>query len=273
MKENNPAQIPLNKYLAQAGVASRRHAVDLIKNGDVTVNHFVVKDPAFIVEEKHTVRIENKIIKPEPLVYIVLNKPAGYVTTCSDPHHERTVLDLLHGAPSVRLYPVGRLDYDTTGVLLMTNDGDLAQTLAHPKFIMPKTYQVMLNRPLDEKDADKLFRGITLRDGRIKADSLYVLPAKRTIVTIGIHSGKNRIVRRMFLHLGYYVEKLERVAFAGITVKGLAKGQWRQLTAQEVWAVKRLSETKGQAKKEKSVKGDKAKKRVNVLMSEKIKKS
>jgi 23S rRNA pseudouridine2605 synthase len=245
MKENNQDPVPLNKYLAQAGIASRRHAVDLIREGSVTVNHFVVTDPAFMIEEKHTVRINNKAIKPEPLVYLVLNKPAGYVTTLSDPHHEKTVMDLLYGAPAVRLYPVGRLDYDTTGVLLMTNDGDLAQSLAHPKFVMPKTYQVMLNKPLEEKDADKLFKGVTLRDGRIRADSLYVIPAKRTIVSIGVHSGKNRIVRRMFRHLGYYVEKLERTAFAGINVKGLQKGHWRQLTSQEVWSLKMLSESKG----------------------------
>lgn len=239
MKETKNISMPLNKFLAHAGVASRRHAVDVIKEGRVTVNHFVITDPAFLVEEKHTVRLDKHVVKLEPLVYLILNKPVGYVTSVSDPYHERTVLDLLHGASSCRLYPIGRLDIDTAGVLLITNDGELAQKLAHPKFTVAKTYQVLLNKPLEKKDAEKLCRGITLRDGRIKADALHVVAAKPTIASIQIHSGKNRIVRRMFLHLGYHVEKLERTGFAGITAKGLAKGQWRELTHREVMRLKR----------------------------------
>jgi len=226
---------PLNKYLAQAGIVSRRKAADLIKEGQITVNHFVVTDPAYKVQENDTVRYKKQVVKAEALVYILVNKPVGYLTSLSDPHHDKMITDLLKDAPKVRLHPIGRLDLETSGLLVMTNDGDLTQKLAHPKSSVPKIYHIMLDKPLEDKSLEKIRNGITLRDGRIKADRTYCIAGKtRKHIGMELHSGRKRIVRRIFHHLGYEVIRLDRVAYAGLTKKKLPRGEWRFLTELEI---------------------------------------
>ncbi|MBO9731604.1 MAG: rRNA pseudouridine synthase [Chitinophaga sp.] len=236
-----PGEMPLNKFVAHCGLCSRRKAVDLIKEGKVTVNGKVVTEPATKVTTSDVVTMQDKKITPtKNLVYILLNKPKGYITTTDDPEGRKTVMDLIEeAAENERVYPVGRLDRNTSGLLLLTNDGELAQTLAHPKHNIKKIYQVELDKPLTKNDFDKIIEGVTLEDGVALVDALgYVDPKDKKQVGIEIHSGKNRIVRRIFEHLEYTVEKLDRVMYAGLTKKTLNRGQWRFLTEKEVILLK-----------------------------------
>jgi 23S rRNA pseudouridine2605 synthase len=236
-----PGEMPLNKYVAHCGLCSRRKAVDLIKEGKITVNGKVVTEPATKVTSEDAVTMQGKKITPtKNLVYILLNKPKGYITTTEDPEGRKTVMDLIQeAAENERVYPVGRLDRNTSGLLLLTNDGELAQRLAHPKHNIKKIYQVELDKPLTKTDFDKIVAGLTLEDGVAFVDALgYVDPKDKKQVGIEIHSGKNRIVRRIFEHLEYSVEKLDRVMYAGLTKKTLNRGQWRFLNEKEVILLK-----------------------------------
>lgn len=227
--------IRLNKYLANSGVCSRREADEFIQAGVVSVNDVIVTELGTKVKRSDIVKFHDQLVSPERKVYILLNKPKDCVTTSDDPQERHTVLDLVQGACDERVYPVGRLDRNTTGVLLLTNDGELASKLTHPKFLKKKIYYVKLDKPFEEADMQKLAEGITLEDGEIKADDIsYVSEEEKDKVGIEIHSGKNRIVRRMFESLGYHVKQLDRVFFAGLTKKGLRRGEWRFLTQREV---------------------------------------
>ncbi|ATL46111.1 pseudouridine synthase [Chitinophaga caeni] len=236
----DPNEMPLNKYIAHSGICSRRKAVELIKEGKVTVNGNVVLEPATKVLPTDSVKLSNKKINiTKNLVYILLNKPKGYITTTDDPEGRKTVMDLIVDAPNERVYPVGRLDRNTSGLLLLTNDGDLAQKLAHPSFNIKKIYQVELDKPLTKSDSEKIMDGITLEDGITYVDALgYTDPKDKRQLGIEIHSGKNRIVRRIFEHMGYNVEKLDRVMYAGLTKKNLPRGKWRLLSEKEVILLK-----------------------------------
>ena len=228
-------EVRLNKFIANSGVCSRREADTYIQAGVVTVNGEVVTELGTKVNVlKDEVRFNGERLKGEEKVYIVMNKPKGYVTTASDPHADKTVMDLLKGC-HYRVFPVGRLDKSTTGVLMFTNDGEMAERLTHPSFDKKKIYQVILDHELKQEDYDAILEGITLNDGEIKADELeYIDQMDRRKLGIEIHSGKNRIVRRIFESLGYEVRALDRVYFAGLTKKGLKKGEWRLLTEAEV---------------------------------------
>lgn len=227
--------VRLNKFIANSGVCSRREADTLIQAGVVTVNGQVVTELGTKVNIfNDDIRFNGERLKGEEKVYIIMNKPKGYVTTASDPHAEKTVVDLLKGCQA-RVYPVGRLDKNTTGVLLLTNDGEIAERLTHPSYDKKKIYQVALDRELSAEDYDTILAGVTLSDGPVKADELeYIDESDKRKLGIEIHSGKNRIVRRIFESLGYTVKALDRVYFAGLTKKGLKKGEWRYLTEAEV---------------------------------------
>ena len=227
--------VRLNKFIANSGVCSRREADTLIQSGVVTVNGEVVTELGVKVNIlQDDIRFNGQRLKGEEKVYIVMNKPKGYVTTASDPHAEKTVMDLLKGCPT-RVFPVGRLDKNTTGVLMFTNDGEMAERLTHPSYNKKKIYQVVLDAPLKEEDQQKILAGIELSDGVVAADELeYIDAHDHRQLGIEIHSGKNRIVRRIFESLGYDVKALDRVYFAGLTKKGLKKGDWRYLTEGEV---------------------------------------
>ena len=225
----------LSKYLAQAGIASRRKVIDLIIQGRIKVNGVTVKEPGFKVNQGDTVTYQNTSVRSEKKVYILLNKPKDYITTASDEKGRKTVLDLIKSEVAARVYPVGRLDRDTTGLLLLTNDGDLAQRLAHPRHEVQKTYIATLDRILSREDFNEIKNGITLKDGFIKVDAIHYAPEqKRNHVKVILHSGKNRIVRRIFEFFGYRVMKLDRVEYAGLRKKGLSVGNWRHLTAAEI---------------------------------------
>ena len=228
-------EIRLNKFIANSGVCSRREADTLIQAGVVTVNGEVVTELGTKVNVLNDdVRFNGERLRGEEKVYIVMNKPKGYVTTSSDPHAGKTVMDLLKGCDT-RVFPVGRLDKATTGVLMFTNDGEIAERLTHPSYDKKKIYQVILDRELSQEDYDKVLSGIELSDGEVSADELeYIDATDHRRLGIEIHSGKNRIVRRIFESLGYTVKALDRVYFAGLTKKGLNKGEWRYLTEGEV---------------------------------------
>ena len=227
--------IRLNKYMANAGICSRREADEFITAGAVTVNGNVVTELGTKILRSDEVKFHDQVISLEKKTYILLNKPKDTVTTSDDPQARKTVMDLVKNACEERIYPVGRLDRNTTGVLLLTNDGELASKLTHPKFMKKKIYQVQLDKDLTRADMDQLVQGIELEDGEIHADAIsYVAENKKKQVGIEIHSGRNRIVRRLFEHLGYKVVKLDRVYFAGLTKKGLKRGDWRFLTEAEV---------------------------------------
>ena len=227
--------VRLNKFIANSGVCSRREADTLIQSGVVTVNGEVVTELGTKVNiVTDDIRFNGQRLKGEEKMYILMNKPKGYVTTASDPHAEKTVMDLLKGCP-IRVFPVGRLDKNTTGVLMFTNDGEMAERLTHPSFNKKKIYQVILDHPLTDEDKDKVLAGVELSDGVIAADELEFIDARdHRQLGIEIHSGKNRVVRRIFESLGYDVKALDRVYFAGLTKKGLKKGDWRYLTEGEV---------------------------------------
>uniref|UniRef100_UPI0040284761 pseudouridine synthase n=1 Tax=Candidatus Cryptobacteroides bacterium TaxID=3085639 RepID=UPI0040284761 len=226
--------IRLNKFIANSGICSRREADQYIQAGVVTVNGEVVTELGSKVNVLNDdIRFNGERIRGEEKVYIVMNKPKGFVTTASDPHADKTVMDLLKNC-SARVFPVGRLDKNTTGVLMFTNDGEIAEKLTHPSYDKKKIYQVILDKPISQEDFDKVLNGITLNDGDIKADELEYIDAEdHRKLGIEIHSGKNRIVRRIFESLGYDVKALDRVYFAGLTKKGLKKGEWRYLTEGE----------------------------------------
>ena len=229
------APIRLNKFLANAGVCSRREADEFITAGVVSVNGEVVTELGTKVKRSDEIRFHDQPINIEKKVYVLLNKPKDYVTTSDDPQNRKTVMDLVSGACRERIYPVGRLDRNTTGVLLLTNDGDLASKLTHPKFLKKKIYHVYTDKNVTAADMRQIAEGITLEDGEIHADAIdYASPTDKKQVGIEIHSGKNRIVRRIFESLGYRVVKLDRVFFAGLTKKNLRRGDWRFLTEQEV---------------------------------------
>ena len=231
--------VRLNKFIANSGVCSRREADTLIQSGVVTVNGEVVTELGTKVNIlTDDIRFNGQRLKGEEKVYIVMNKPKGYVTTASDPHAEKTVMDLLKGCPT-RVFPVGRLDKNTTGVLMFTNDGEMAERLTHPSYNKKKMYQVVLDAPLKEEDQQKILAGVELSDGVVAADELeYIDAHDHRQLGIEIHSGKNRVVRRIFESLGYDVKALDRVYFAGLTKKGLKKGDWRYLTEGEVNVLK-----------------------------------
>lgn len=227
--------IRLNKYLANAGVCSRREADEFIQNGEVTVNGQVVTELGTKVKRSDEVKFKDQPVSIEKKVYILLNKPKDTVTTSDDPQNRKTVMDLVKDACPERIYPVGRLDRNTTGVLLLTNDGELASKLTHPKFLKKKVYHVFLDKNVASEDLQKIADGIELEDGEVHADAIeYADDRDHSQVGIEIHSGKNRIVRRIFEHLGYRVIKLDRVQFAGLTKKNLRRGDWRFLTEKEV---------------------------------------
>ena len=228
-------EVRLNKFIANSGVCSRREADTLIQAGVVTVNGEVVTELGTKVNiYKDEIKFNGEKLKGEEKVYLVMNKPKGFVTTASDPHADKTVMDLLKGC-RYRVFPVGRLDKNPPGVLMFTNDGEIAERLTHPSYDKKKIYQVSLNKPLEQEDFDKILAGVVLSDGEVRADELeYIDADDHRKLGIEIHSGKNRIVRRIFESLGYEVKALDRVYFAGLTKKGLKKGEWRQLTEGEV---------------------------------------
>ncbi|MDE6533568.1 MAG: RNA-binding S4 domain-containing protein, partial [Muribaculaceae bacterium] len=228
-------QIRLNKYMANSGICSRREADEYITQGLVKVNGEVVTELGTKISHNDVVEYDEKVVTPERKCYVLLNKPKDCVTTSDDPNGRLTVLDIVKNACRERIYPVGRLDRNTTGVLLLTNDGDLASKLTHPKFVKKKIYHVWTDKDITEEDMQRIADGITLDDGEIHADAIsYVNETDRNQAGIEIHSGRNRIVRRIFESLGYRVTKLDRVYFAGLTKKNLPRGRWRYLTQEEV---------------------------------------
>ncbi len=240
------APMPLNKYVAHCGICARREAVSVIKLGKIKVNNKVLIDPAYRVQQNDIVKFDTKVITPQNnLVYILLNKPKDFLTTADDPSGRKTVMDLVANATPERVYPVGRLDRNTTGVLLLTNDGELAQKLTHPKNEIKKIYEVKLDRPLTKTDAEKILGGLQLEDGLVTPDALaYADTHDKSIIGVEIHSGKNRIVRRIFEHLQYEVRGLDRVLFAGLTKKNVERGRYRFLAEKEVRNLKFLNASK-----------------------------
>jgi len=230
-----PEKMPLNKYISRAGVCSRREAADLIKAGEVKVNGTVHKEPGYKVVEGDVISYQgNDLEKQEKMVYLLLNKSKDYITTTDDPEGRKTVMDLFTDVEE-RIFPVGRLDRNTTGLLLLTNDGNLAQKLSHPKFNNKKVYQVKLDKELEEEHFVEIQKGLELEDGIAQVDSLALTnPENRKEIGIEIHIGKNRIVRRIFEHLGYEVKHLDRVMYAGLTKKNLPRGKWRALSDKEL---------------------------------------
>lgn len=245
-KHSSFSEMPLNKFVAHCGVTSRRDAVALIAAGKVTVNNKVITVPAFKVNEKDDVFYNGKkLFVTKNLVYILLNKPKDYITTTDDPQNRKTVLQLTKNATDQRIYPVGRLDRNTSGVLLLTNDGDLTQTLTHPSFNIKKVYEVKLDKPLTKSDFEKILNGIKLEDGEIFADALaYADPKDKMVIGIELHSGRNRIVRRIFEHLGYDVKGLDRVMYATLTKKNIERGKWRYLSEKEIRLLKYMNKQK-----------------------------
>ena len=231
----DPIEVRLNKFIADAGICSRRNADMYISAGNVTVNGEVMTTLGYRVKPTDEVRFDGKLLSSEKKEYILLNKPKGFITTTNDEKGRKTVMDLVANATNVRILPVGRLDRATTGLLLLTNDGELTKKLTHPTHGVRKIYHVILDRKLDYKDFMKIQDGLELEDGFIEVDEIsYVNDKPKNEIGIKIHSGRNRIVRRIFEHLGYQVEKLDRVVFAGLTKKDLPRGHWRRLTQQEV---------------------------------------
>ncbi len=232
--EKSDNGIRLNRYIANAGICSRREADKHIEAGEITVNGKIVTEMGTLVSKFDDVQYLGKKLSIEQLVYVLLNKPKDTVTTLKDPNAERTVMDLVANACDERIYPVGRLDKNTTGVLLLTNDGDLTKKLTHPKFNVKKIYHAFLDKNVTKDHLQQIYEGVELEDGAIKADEISYVDDNKDQVGIEIHSGKNRIVRRIFEHFGYRVEKLDRVYFAGLTKKHLPRGKWRYLDEKEI---------------------------------------
>lgn len=228
----------LNKFIAHSGVCSRRDADMYIASGSVQVNGQVITEMGYKVMPDDQVRFDGVELKAEKKVYVLLNKPKNYITTTDDPQDRRTVMELVKNAAKERIYPVGRLDRTTMGLLLFTNDGDMTRQLTHPSYRKKKIYQVSLDKPLTRADMDRIAEGITLEDGEIHADEIAYVKEDKSEIGIEIHSGRNRIVRRIFESLGYSVRKLDRVYYAGLTKKNLKRGAWRFLTKEEVMRLK-----------------------------------
>ena len=242
-QEKNPNEVRLNKYISNSGVCSRREADEFITAGLVSVNGNIVTELGTKVNINDDIRFNGERLKGEKKVYIIMNKPKDFVTTTSDPHAEKNVMDLIN--PELcpeRIFPVGRLDKSTTGILLFTNDGELTETLTHPSYHRKKIYEITLETNLKQPDFDALLNGIELEDGSVQADALAYVGEGKNKIGMEIHSGRNRIVRRMFEHLGYNVKKLDRVYFAGLTKKNLRRGQWRFLSDSEVALLRRNEE-------------------------------
>ncbi|MEZ4809462.1 MAG: pseudouridine synthase [Allomuricauda sp.] len=240
-KKSNPDEIRLNRYISNAGICSRREADTYIAAGNVMVNGKVITEMGFKVKRSDDVRFDGKRLNPEKKEYILLNKPKNFITTTSDEKGRRTVMELISSATKARLLPVGRLDRNTTGLLLFTNDGELTKKLTHPKHGVRKIYHVHLDKSLSMADLHKIEAGLELEDGPVEVDSVsFIQGAPKSEVGVEIHSGRNRIVRRIFEHLGYEVTKLDRVIFAGLTKKDLPRGHWRHLTEQEVINLKMI---------------------------------
>jgi len=239
-RPSSTAAMPLNKYIALSGICSRRDAALLVKEGKVKVNNILITEPGHKVSTRDDIRVNGKKVVPEKsFVYILVNKPKDYITTTDDPQKRKTVLDLVKNVTRERIYPVGRLDRNTSGVLLLTNDGDLSQKLTHPSNEVKKIYAVLLNKPLEKKDFEQIQHGVVLEDGPVQVDAIaFSDPNDRSQIGIEIHSGRNRIVRRLFEHLGYEVKNLDRVMFAGLTKKNVSRGKWRFLTEKEVRELK-----------------------------------
>ena len=245
--DNAPTGVmPLNKYMAHCGVCSRRDAVELINAGKVKVNGKVATEPGYkVLETDEVIYNGKKLFVTKNLVYILLNKPKDYITTTDDPQGRKTVLQLIKQATTERVYPIGRLDRNTSGVLLLTNDGDLTQKLSHPSYEIKKIYEVKLDKPLTKTDFDKIVKGLKLEDGEIQIDSLAYADSKdRSIIGIELHSGRNRIVRRIFEHLGYDVKGLDRVMYANLTKKNVERSKWRFLSEKEIRLLKYMNTSK-----------------------------
>ncbi len=245
--EKHAAELmPLNKFLAHCGVCSRRDAVAIIKEGKVKVNGIVATEPGYKIQPTDEVAFNGKkLFVTKNLVYILLNKPKDYITTTDDPQGRKTVLQITKAATSERIYPIGRLDRNTSGVLLMTNDGELTQKLSHPSYEIKKIYEAKLDKPLTKADFDKILKGLKLEDGVINVDSLAYADARdKSIIGIEIHSGRNRIVRRIFESLGYDVKGLDRVMFANLTKKNVERGKWRFLSEKEIRLLKYMNASK-----------------------------
>ena len=248
LKPQNPnkpdtGQMPLNKFIAHAGICARRDAAELVKSGKVTVNGQKIVEPGFKVTNGDEIKVQGKKISARKnLVYILLNKPKDFITTTEDPQGRKTVLDIVKSATTERVYPIGRLDRNTTGVLLLTNDGELSQKLSHPSYEVRKIYEVTLDRQVTKKDFDTIAAGVTLEDGFVQPDALAYPDIKnKHIIGIEIHSGRNRIVRRIFEQLGYDVRNLDRVMYANLTKKNVDRGKWRFLSEKEVRLLKFLN--------------------------------
>ncbi|MGB0526382.1 MAG: pseudouridine synthase [Flavobacteriaceae bacterium] len=240
-KKSRQDGIRLNRFIAHAGICSRREADTFIAAGSVKVNGKTITEMGFKVQSKDKVEFDGRLITPEKKEYILLNKPKNFITTTSDDRGRRTVMELISSATKNRLVPVGRLDRNTTGLLLFTNDGDIAAKLTHPKHGVRKIYHVHLNTSLKVNHLQQIEAGLTLSDGPVQVDAIsFIANAPKSEVGIEIHSGKNRIVRRIFEHLGYEVQKLDRVVFAGLTKKDLPRGHWRRLTPQELSTLKMI---------------------------------
>lgn len=233
-KKSNPEKMRINKFISNSGVCSRREADTLISKGEIKVNGKVVTELGMTVTTNDTIEYQGKKLIPEKKVYMLLNKPKDTVTTSKDPEGRKTVIEIVRNACPERIYPVGRLDRNTTGVLLLTNDGDLSKKLTHPSFEAKKIYHVFLDKPLEPEDLESIKKGVELEDGLIKPDAVNYVDNDPMQAGIEIHSGKNRIVRRIFEHFDYRVEKLDRVFFAGLTKKNLPRGKWRFLSEKEV---------------------------------------
>ncbi len=238
-------QMPLNKYIAHAGISGRREAAQMVKSGHITVNGDTVLEPGYKVQYKDVVRLKGKVLQLQVTpVYILLNKPKDYICTANDPEGRKTVLDIIKNATTQRMFPVGRLDRNTTGVLILTNDGDLAQKLTHPSYEIKKIYEVTLDKPVTKADMEAIAKGVDLEDGFIAADAVsYLSNTSKNVIGIEIHSGRNRIVRRIFEHLGYDVRHLDRVMFANLTKKNVDRGKWRFLAEKEVRLLKFMNKS------------------------------
>ena len=237
-EKKNSSEIRLNRFIANAGICSRREADDIIKAGEISVNGEVITEMGHQVQPGDVVKMGNKKLSREKMVYVLINKPKDFITTTEDPDDRKTVMDLVKNACEERIYPVGRLDRNTTGLLLLTNDGELADKLTHPSNEVEKLYQVELDKPLTPEHHEQMLKGITLEDGEFKADEVGIVTPDNMVIGIKIHSGRNRIVRRLFESLGYDVLKLDRTTFAGLNKKDLPRGSWRFLTEKEVVKLK-----------------------------------
>lgn len=235
-----PEGIRLNRYIAHSGVCSRREADNLIASGKIKVNDKVVTEMGYKVMPGDKVYYGNKLLKKENYIYVLLNKPKDFITTTSDPNARRTVMELVKKAGDERIFPVGRLDRMTTGLLLLTNDGDLAEKLSHPSHNVKKIYKVTLDKPISKEHVEQINEGVTLEDGPVTVDELAITSADKKELGVEIHLGRNRIVRRLFEHFGYRVEKLDRVVYAGLNKMNLPRGKWRYLSDHELQRLKRI---------------------------------